>query len=140
MQVTHTLGLLSVLASREEHTQHWEGGLIQWSPRQSSHHPISWKPTEDDIKICFLPSHDGESPDYTWVPSSLSGQIHPTLALIWEHPQACVVSRLQLQGLDQSQALHWGHGSALATLVDKESLSSKGDCGPKIGLDDLTEA
>lgn len=34
VQLSHTLGLLSVLASEEEHTQHWEGGLIQWSPRQ----------------------------------------------------------------------------------------------------------
>lgn len=28
--------------------------------------------------------------------------------------------------LDQSQALHWGHGSALGTLLEKESLNSRG--------------
>lgn len=42
--------------------------------------------------------------------------------------------------LDQSQTLHWGHGSALATVVEKESLSSRGACGPKTGPDHLTEA
>lgn len=101
VQLICTLGLLSVLASEKEHTQHWEGGLVQRSPWQGFTPPHLLKPTEDDIKICFLACHDGESRDYAWVPYSLLGQIHPTLALIWESPQACVVSGLQLQGL------HW---------------------------------
>jgi len=63
---------------KSEHIQHWERGLAQWFPScchlaRGSCHPFSREPVEDDIKICSLPSRDGESPDYTRGPSSLLG-------------------------------------------------------------------
>ncbi|TRZ24580.1 hypothetical protein HGM15179_002527 [Zosterops borbonicus] len=73
VQLTYTLGFPSVLASEEEHTSTGKQDSSSGLHGRGSHQPISWKSTEDDMKLCFLPSHDGESPDYTWVPYSVSG-------------------------------------------------------------------
>lgn len=74
------------------------------SPRSSLlRHLLTWEPTEDDMKMCSLPPHDGESPDYTRVPVSLLGCIQLTLVLIWERPWVCPVSQLQLKGFAASE-------------------------------------
>lgn len=56
MQLTHTLGLLSVLASKEEHTSTGKEDSPRGLHGRGSHHPSSWKPTQDDVKICFCHS------------------------------------------------------------------------------------
>lgn len=99
VQLSHTLGLLSVLTSEEEHTQHEEGGLDQWSPRQGFTPPHLPEDMLMHIKTCFLPRHDGECPDYTRVPYCLL-RIDPPHTSPGLGMPSCMCC-------EQLQGLHW---------------------------------
>lgn len=123
VQLTRTLWLLSVLASKNEHTQRWEGGLVQWSPWQGF--------TPPHLLEAYRGWHKDMLPTIPWwwiswlymgplLPLGID-PFHTSPDLGTPSSMYCEQAAAPRTSLDQSQALHWGHGSALATLAEKES-------------------